>query len=111
MIIVLDVNPLLAALIRDSTSRKIIANSTFEFCFPEAALHKIRKYQNYIIKKSGLSELEYLVILHSLLKLIRIIPTEEIMPFWEEANSIMGSIDPEDVTFVATALSQGGSFI
>ncbi|MBI3036559.1 PIN domain-containing protein [Candidatus Woesearchaeota archaeon] len=111
MIIVVDVNPLLAALIRDSTTRDIIVNSGFEFCFPEPALHKIRKYKNYIIKKSGLSELEYLVILHTLLRFMRIISAEEIMQHWDEAKQVMGHIDPEDVTFIATALSQDEAVI
>ena len=106
MILIIDVNPFLAALIRDSTCRRIMVNTNWELCFPEVALHKIRKYKGYILKKSGLSELEYLVILHTLLQCVRIIPTEEIMPYWSEAKKIMEHIDPEDVTFIAAALSQ-----
>lgn len=58
MKIIIDVNPVISALIRDSSVRRIIVNSNFEFCFPEHALQKIRKYKDYIIEKSGLSELE-----------------------------------------------------
>ena len=103
---VLDVNPLLAALIKDSTCRNIIINSELNFCFPEPALQKIRKYKDYIIQKSGFSELEYNVMLHTLLRFIRIIPAEEIMQHWDEAKLIMEQIDPEDVLFIATALGQ-----
>ncbi len=111
MIIVLDVNPVLSALIKDSTSRDIILKSELEFCFPEPALHKIRKYKDYIINKSDLSELEYLVILNILFQFIKIITEEEILNYWEKAKIIMEHIDPEDVLFIATALSQEESII
>ena len=35
MKVILDVNVILSALIRDSTTRKIILNSEFDFYFPE----------------------------------------------------------------------------
>ncbi len=111
MIFVLDVNPLLAALIKDSTSRNIIVKSGLDFCFPEPALQKIRKYKGYTMQKSGFSELEYLVMLHTLLRFIRIIQAEEIKPQWAEAKQVMAHIDPEDVLFIATALSQDEAVI
>lgn len=111
MIVVVDVNPLLSALIKDSTCRNVIATFGLELCFPEPALHKLRKYKDYVIEKSGFSELEYLVILHTLLRFIRIIPIEEVMPKWDEAKKVMVHIDPEDVLFIATALSQENSTI
>ena len=42
---------------------------------------------------------------------VRIIPVEELKPFWEEATEIMGAIDGEDVPFVAAALSQDSAVI
>lgn len=111
MNIIVDVNVFISGLFKDSTSRNIIVNANQDFCFPEHSLHKIRKYQQYIIEKAGLSKLEFLVIFHYLLKFIRIIPTEEILQHWEEAKKIMGHIDPEDVTIVAAALSQEHSII
>lgn len=111
MIVVVDVNPLISALIKDSFIRNIIVSTNFDFCFPEPALQKIRKYKNYIIDKSGLSELEYLVILYILLRFIRIIPVEEILQYWGDAKKIMEHIDPEDVAFIATALGQEEAII
>lgn len=111
MIIVVDVNPLLSALIKDSTSRNVIATFGLELCFPEPALQKLRKYRDYVIAKSGFSELEYLVILHTLLRFIRVIPVEEIMHHWDKAKKVMERIDPEDVMFIATALSQENAVI
>ena len=111
MIIIVDVNIILSALIRDSITREIILKSGQDFCFPEPSLHKIRKYKELILKKSGISEPEFSIILNSIFKFIRLIPTEEILTNWDEAKKIMGHIDPEDVTFIAAALSQNNTVI
>ena len=111
MKVITDVNVILSALIRDSTTRKIILNSEFDFYFPEPSLHKIRKYKDYILEKSGLSEEEYDKIMTTLFKYIKLVPTEEIEKNWDEAKKIMEHIDPEDVVFIATALSIDDSVI
>ncbi len=111
MIIIVDVNVFLSALIKDSTTRELILTTEQEFCFPEKSLQKIRKYRNYIQQKSGLSELDFLKLFHALLKFIRIIPDEELLDKWDEAKQIMEHIDPEDVTFIAAALSQEDAVI
>ena len=111
MKVILDVNVILSALIRDSTTRKIILNSEFDLYFPEPSLHKIRKYKSYILEKSGLIEEEYDKIIATLFKYIKLVPTEEIEKNWHEAKKIMEHIDPEDVVFVATALSISDSVI
>src|SRR3989344_5725253 len=111
MIIIIDVNVFLSALIRDSTTREIIFTFEQEFCFPESSLQKIRKYKPLIQKKSGLSDLDFLKLFHSLLKFIKIIPDEKLLDYWMEAKKIMEHIDPEDVTFIAAALSQDNAVI
>lgn len=104
---VIDVNVVLSALIRDSTTRKIIFKSGLNLYFPEPSLHKIRKYKDYILKKSGLSEDAYTLILTNLFKYIQLAPSEEIKKNWNKAKKIMEKIDQEDVVFIATALSLG----
>ena len=111
MIIIVDVNIILSALIRDSITREIILKSGQDFCFPEPSMHKIRKYKELILRKSGISEPEFSMILNSMFKFIRLIPTEEIFANWDEAKKIMEHIDPEDVTFIAAALSQNNTVI
>lgn len=105
MKVVLDVNIILSALIRDSITRKIIFNSQLDFYFPEPSLHMIRKYKEYVIEKSGLNSDEYDRILSTLLNYITLVPTEEIDKNWDKAKELIGHIDEEDVTFIATALS------
>ncbi|MBI2135096.1 PIN domain-containing protein [Candidatus Woesearchaeota archaeon] len=111
MKIILDVNIILSALIRDSATRKIILNSQFDFYFPEPSLHKIRKYKDYILEKSGLTGKGYDKLMAILFKYIRLVPTEEIRKNWGKAKKIMEYIDKEDVVFIAAALSISGSAI
>ena len=56
MIIIVDVNVLLSALIKDSATRELIVTSGQEFCFPERSIQKIRKYKHHIQEKSGPKE-------------------------------------------------------
>jgi predicted nucleic acid-binding protein len=111
MIIIIDVNVFLSALIKDSTTREILSTYEQEFCFPERSLQKIRKYKSLIQEKSGLSDLDFLKLFHSLLKFIRIIPDEKLLDSWDEAMRIMAHIDEEDVAFIAAALSQDSAII
>lgn len=111
MIIIIDVNILLSALIKDSTTRSLILTSGQDFYFPEKSMQKIRKYKQYIKEKSGLSDLEFLKLFHTLMKFIKIIPDEELLEEWDNAKRIMEHIDPEDVTFIAAALSQEEAII
>jgi len=111
MIIIIDVNIFLSALIKDSTTREMILTCNQEFCFPERSFQKIRKYKSLIQKKSGLTDLDFLKLFHSLLKFIRIIPDEELLDYWDKAKQIMEHIDPEDVTFIAAALSQENAIV
>jgi predicted nucleic acid-binding protein len=106
MIVVIDVNVVLSALMKDSTTREIIVKSGFDFCFPEVSLVKIRKYEGLILEKSGLSEREFSQLFDKLLSFIRLIPTEEVKSHWSDAKKIMAHVDVEDVVFVAAALSQ-----
>ena len=111
MKIILDVNVILSALIRDSATRKIILNSRSDFYFPEPSLDKIRKYKDYILKKSGLDEEEFKELIAILFKYIRIVRAEEIKKNWSEARKLMEHIDPEDVVFIAAAFSIADSVI
>lgn len=111
MIIIVDVNIILSALIKDSTTREIIIKSGQDFYFPEPSIHTIRKHRDLILEKSGLSQIELLTMLNTLFRFIQIVPTEEILQNWDEAKKIMEHIDPEDVTFIAAALGKEDAVI
>ncbi len=111
MIIIVDVNVILSALIKDSTTRELIIKSGQDFYFPEPSLHKIRKYKDLILAKSGLSEKDFVIIFNSLFHFIQLIPKEELLSHWEEARGIMERVDSEDVPFIAAALSQENAVV
>lgn len=105
MILIIDTNILLAGLIRDSTVRKIIVESGWDFHYPEISFHEVRKYKDMVLKKSGMGGEEYNELLNHLLKHITLVPEEQINPKIEEADKLLGKVDPDDVVFLATAFS------
>lgn len=111
MILVIDSNILLSAMIRDSDTRKIILESGWSFYYPEISFHEIRKYKALVLEKSRISEEEYNQLLGLLLKHITLVPTEMFLNNLKEADEIMGKIDPDDVVFLAVAMSLSNSEI
>ena len=105
MLIVLDSNILISAIIKDRITRKIIMSSDNEFLLPEYSFIEIRKHENYILSKSQLSKEEFGILIKRLLKYIKIVKTEDVLLYQEKAMTIMGKIDEDDVIFIATALT------
>ncbi|MBS3168408.1 PIN domain-containing protein [Candidatus Woesearchaeota archaeon] len=110
MIIILDSNILFAALIKDSTIRSIIYRLD-DLVMPEVILDAIRRYKHELILKSKLSEDQFEEILRLLLKQIRIIPNEQILPYRGEAWELVKDHSPEDVMFIACALAFNSSIL
>lgn len=111
MKVVIDTNILMSALIKDSTTRKIIVKSNWEFYYPEVSLNEISKYRSLILQKSGMNEEEFTQLFNQLLSRIKIIPEGYTHKKLDKANKILGQIDPKDVVFIATALSITDSVI
>lgn len=105
MNIVIDTNIFISALIKEGLTRDLITNSYHIFLFPEFELQEIENHKDEILKKSKLSRKDFYTLLFNLLKYVRIIRTERIIDYREEAYDIMGNIDKDDVQFIATALA------
>ncbi|MBI3413454.1 MAG: PIN domain-containing protein [Candidatus Aenigmarchaeota archaeon] len=105
MNIVVDTNVLISALIRNSTTRKIIIESDCKFYYPETSLHEIRNYKALILDKSGISEVEYDELFNRLLKYVTLITDEQIRPKLKDAEMEFARVDPDDVVFLAAALT------
>jgi len=103
--LITDANILIAALIKDGTVRNILKNINLNFIFPEYGISEIYKYKSEIMKKAGISEKEFNISLLRLLKYVKLIPLDIIVPFREEADEIIGKIDIKDTVFIATALA------
>lgn len=111
MILIVDSNILISALIKDSKTREIIVKADQRFLIPEMVIEEVRKYKDLIIEKSGMSDEEYNQLFEKLLNYIELIPTELIEKNLEEALAIMRNIDKKDAAFIAAALSYPDSKI
>ncbi|MFH1649522.1 MAG: PIN domain-containing protein [Candidatus Woesearchaeota archaeon] len=111
MLLVIDSNVLLAALIRDSIIRKLIFSGLLDLYYPVPSLAVLNKYSDYIRKKTFLSKTKYSALLASVISGIMLVSRKEILVHWEEAKKIMFDIDPEDVVFVACSLAVTGSLV
>ena len=105
MRLILDTNILISAMVKNSTTRKLLLLPEFEFYIPEYALEEIKKHIPIIKKKSRLNVNEINVLLNLLMENISIIPANKIKPHIKKAQKIIGSIDENDVPFIALALS------
>ncbi|MEK6973758.1 MAG: PIN domain-containing protein [Nanoarchaeota archaeon] len=105
MIIVVDSNLLFSALVRISLTRKIIYELDEDLVFPESIFDELRRNKLELVKKSKLSEKEFDEILRLILKHVKIIPTENLKPYREEAFDLIREHSPEDVMFIACALA------
>ena len=67
---VIDTNRIIAALIKDSSCRAIILNNKYNFISPDFTSTEVNKYKDLILKKSGLSEKSFNVVMNMLLEKI-----------------------------------------
>lgn len=111
MNIIIDTNVLLSALIKNSSTRRILLESDWIFYYPEISFHEVRKYKNLVMKKSGLNNLEYSKLISMLLDKIILVPKEQMHLKLPEAKEIMKNSDQDDIPFIAAALSIDKSFI
>lgn len=104
MRVVVDTNMVIAALIKDSKAREILASGEFEFFSPEFVLEEIEKYKVLIREKSGLSEDELELLISLVFEDIRIVPSYDYETFKEAAMEIMEE-DVKDAPYVACYLA------
>jgi len=105
MRIIVDTNIILSALIKQGKTRTILTNPLHEFYTIEFAIQEIRKYKNLVVKKSGLTEEEFEIMLSLIMDNIKIIEKKQIKQKIKEAKTIIEKTDPKDVPILASALS------
>ena len=111
MRIVLDSNIFFSALIKDSILRKIILEYNDYFLFPSFIFQEIKEHKEELIEKTGLEKAEFRTLIKLILKKIKIVPTEVLNEFKDEALEIVKDIDKDDVIFIACALAYENSLI
>jgi predicted nucleic acid-binding protein len=104
MMLVIDANSVIAAIIRNSEARRIIVSGKFILISPEFLVEEIDKYKTHIMKKSRLGKEELNLLITLLLKRIRILPRSEYVNKIQEAKLLMTE-DALDVPYVAVCLA------
>jgi len=104
MKLVIDTNILLSALIRNSKTRKILMESGLTFYYPKISLKEVEKYKWLVMEKADINESDFNELIESLLQYIILVSEIDSLKI-KEAEKIIGHLDPNDVTFIALALS------
>jgi predicted nucleic acid-binding protein len=103
MKIVVDTNRIIAALIKNGASRKILFETRIEFISPDHTTVEIHKYKEEIIRKAKITNEEFEILLSLIFDRIDIISKEEYKPHLKEAENLI--VDMGDVPFIALALA------
>jgi predicted nucleic acid-binding protein len=111
MNIVLDSNILFSALLKDSTTRKIILTYDGFFLFPSFIFVEMEKHKDELLTKSGMNRKDFDELLHMILKKVLVVPASVMKPYREEALSIVRDIDINDALFIACALVHSDSIL
>ena len=111
MNIVIDSNVLFSALIKDSTTRKLILEYGSFFLFPSFIFEEMEKHKEFLLKKSGMNKQDFDALLGLILKKVMIVPNEILANYHKEALEIAKDVDINDSIFVACALAYPNSVI
>src|SRR3989344_8877060 len=102
MKIVIDSNRVIAALVKESTTREIIFDKTFEFFAPEYIKNEIENYKDEIIEKISIIYEEFEILNSLVFENIAIIPQSEYNKFLDELKNEIQDID--DLPYLAVCL-------
>lgn len=101
---VVDTNIIFSSLLKDSSTRKIILSDIFDLFVPEFLFTEIKKYEEIILRKSGMKKDNFELLLLLLQSHIAVIPLSTFYGYLKEAEEEMENIDIKDAPFIALAL-------
>ena len=105
MKLVVDANVVISALIADSKTRELIVTLEPDLLTPEFVHDEIENYGELIVEKSGMTPDRVAQFVDLLFQYIEAVPASEFYPYIEEADAAIGDTDPDDVLYVACALT------
>lgn len=106
MKIILDINIIISALIKENSIIRILLNIPFfEFYLPTYALAELKKHEKLILTKSGLEKQELRTLLRMLLSRVKIVGESTFSFYYKAADKIIGKIDKKDIPYIALALA------
>ncbi|WAC05321.1 MAG: PIN domain-containing protein [Methanoregula sp.] len=107
MKLVIDTNRIMAGLLKDSVSRKIILHDHFSFYAPDYIGTELLKHRAYLMKKAKMSGPDFTVLMDILLSRVILVPFKDFEPEYPRAMHIMEPIDGKDAPFLAVGLALG----
>jgi len=107
MKLVIDTNRIMAGLLRDSTSRKIILHDSFSFHAPDYIETELNKHRLYLVKKAKIPEDDFNILMQILLDNVELVPFEDFEDDYDRAMEIMKLVDENDAPFLAVGLALG----
>lgn len=108
MEVIANTNRIIAALVKDGISRRIILSGKFTMRTPDFGIKEVSKYRTAIMKKAGLTDWQFDEVMAKLMSKIEVVDETGIPPkIFREAAKIMDSIDENDTPFIALSLSLG----
>ncbi len=105
MKLVVDTNRVIAALVKDSYSRRVLLSDKFEFFSLAFGRQELDKYRDYVLEKSGLSAEQFDVLVDALFHRVSVLEDSLVESRMLEAKRVMDSVDPKDTPFIAAALA------
>lgn len=103
MKLVVDTNRLIAALVRDSYSRRILFSPHFDFWSLSVTRQDIAKYQSYLMAKTKLDFEQFDALIELIFTHVSILEDSALLPFMPNARAVMDAVDPDDTPFLAAA--------
>jgi len=103
MKITVDTNRVIAALVKDSTTRKIIFNGNFEFVTPDCTIAEIQEHKEELKVKTNLNDDEFNILLALVFENIAIIPKSDYKSYLDECKNDIS--DEDDIPVLAVAIA------
>jgi len=103
MKIAVDTNRIIAAFVKDSTTRKILFDGNFEFVTPDCTITEIQEHKEELKDKTNLNDDEFDILLALVLENIAIIPKSDYEAYFDECKNDIS--DADDVPILAAAIA------
>ncbi|MBI5389071.1 hypothetical protein HZB01_01690 [Candidatus Woesearchaeota archaeon] len=105
MKIIVDTNQIIAALVKDGLTRKIITSKNLLFYAPIYVLEEVQKHLPVITKKAGIPKEDVKSLFSLFMENVSLISEEKINQKMADADKIMRDIDLNDSPILACALA------
>lgn len=104
MELVVDTNVVFSAMIADGVTRELLLDDRLSFHVPEFFFSEFTQHLEEIQLKTGLDESDLKLLVSLLFEDVHVVPRDEFTEHIPEAKEAIGSVDPDDVPFLALAI-------